>query len=151
MATEMMTLAGAQELERKLKNLPTKVAKKAVRQAVRAGGKPTLAQAKANASALVGGTMGGLIAANLVLRAQRRQRRGSYGVNVMMRPKRDELFVHTSKAGRRTYIPAAIEYGHGSARPISFMRTGWDITKMQAKRIVEQTLWSGIQKAAKEA
>jgi len=121
------------------------VAKKIVRQAVRAAWKPLLDRAKENALSMVGGEMGRLLARHMTLRAFRRQKKGSYGVLVRIKPGIDE-FVHISTTGRRAYIPAAIEYGHafpykggkGSAKNVAarpFMRKALDVSLPNAPGI----------------
>lgn len=148
-------LEGGKELEAKLKTLETKVSRKIVRKAVRAAQKPVITVAKSNALSMVGGNMGGLIAANIILRAVKKQRRGSYGMSLRLKSKSEGApaeFVHVSKTGRPTYIPAAIEYGHGSnkeqcARP--FMRSAADSTRTKVISILVQQLKAGIEKIAK--
>lgn len=156
-------ILGARELEKALLQIQTKAAKKVVRKATRDGAKVIGTRAKANAAGLVGGSLGGAIRKALVVRAQRRQRRGAYGVNVLVNPNRADQFVYHTKAGRRHFIPNAVEYGHvapGKAgtkgapkvvRPKPFMRNACDTAGQQAVRTVEQAMWTGIEKAARDA
>ncbi|KPK67834.1 MAG: hypothetical protein AMJ84_12265 [Acidithiobacillales bacterium SM23_46] len=155
-----MTLEGGKELERKLTSLERKVAKKIVRQAVRAGLRPTLAAAKDNARSNIGGKMGALIARHTVLRARKKQRRGSYSMAVRTKSESEGApaeFLGETKEGARYYIPAALEFGHRTpfgpqghkvgARP--FMRPAADTTREQSIRLVSETLRAGILQAAK--
>ena len=133
-----LTIAGAQELERNLATLGQRVHKKVVRKAVREGQRPLLAATKANARSLVGGEMGATIAKHLQIRAPKRQRRrGSYSLLVQLRPGID-AFVHISQSGKRSYIPAAIEYGHMSGEsyvpPIPFAREAAEATRNESMR-----------------
>lgn len=150
-------LEGATQLEANLKTLGRRVQKKVVRQAVRAGQKILLARAKANARALghgqshPGRDMSELLARNTVIAAPRKQNPGSYSLHVQMRKGVAE-FVHKSEAGRETYIPAAIEYGHmaGStyvvARP--FLRPVADASTRERIDALSRKLAAGILREA---
>lgn len=125
-----MNLTGAKELDKKLLALQTKVARKVVKKAVRTSLKPELASSKSNAKSMVSGEMGALLSKNLQLKVFKKQKKGSYGMSVKMKSDVDE-FVHTSKSGGKSYIPAAIEYGHktqdgGFVQAIPFMRAAAD-------------------------
>jgi len=148
-------LEGGKELERKLAALETKVAKKVVRKAVRAAQKPILTAIKANARSMVGGHMGGLIASSVVLRAQKKQRRGSYAMNVRLKSESEGApaeFVHITKEGKRHFIPAAVEFGHGPGKEqvaIPFGRSAADSTRAETLRILAGELKKGIDQVAK--
>ena len=150
MAYFEITVIGAKELERKLSMLPINVAKKHVRTAVREGAKIIQAEEHAMAMSMVGGEMGGMIANALKVRAARTKRRGSYGVNVIIDPNKNDVFVDVSKSGVRNYIPAAIEYGHitasgGRVAAIPFGRTAFDNKKTSASAAIERDLLRGIE------
>lgn len=155
MITSSIKLEGAKQLERKLLSLEKKVGKKIVRKAVRDSHKIMLSEAKSRAATIVGGAMGRLLASNLVLRATRRQRRGSYEMQVRTKSESEGApteFVHITKDGKQHYIPAAIEFGHGSnkeqaARP--FMRQAADATRGQVLAKFIEQLRRGIEQAAK--
>lgn len=156
------TITGARELQAKLDTLARNVQKRVVRKAVRAARKPVLARAKANALARVGGSMGALLAKAIVIAAPKKQQPGTYALHVQLLSQgRDQRrknaigvagFVHESqRTGRRTYIPAAIEYGHGAskeqaARP--FMRPAADSTERESLRILGRELASGLLREA---
>jgi len=148
-------LEGGIELEKKLMALETKISKNVVRTAVRKAQKPMLSAAKSNARSMVGGVMGGLIANNLVLRAEKKQRRGSYAVNVRVKSESEGApaeFIHITKEGKRHYIPAAIEYGHGSRKQQSampYMRNAADTTRGQTISDLARELKEGIERIAK--
>jgi len=122
-------LTGFDELEKKLLKLETKTSKKIVRKAIRDAAKILLKQMKVNAKTMVGGNMGNLIAKHLKTKAPKRQRRGEFALNVGTESKANELFVHITKAGKRHFIPSAIEFGHGNAKPIPYMKDAWDKKK----------------------
>ena len=156
----------ADAIQNALNAFENKIAKKVVRQGVRAVWKPLLDRAKANARTAVGGNMGKLIAKNLQVRAFRRQKKGAYGVYVRVRPNVPE-FVSYAKGsfsslanrkttGQRAYIPVAIEYGHAfpyrgggknppkdvAARP--FMRLALDVILPNAPKRFERYLINAI-------
>jgi len=153
-----LRIEGGRELERKLLNIEVKTAKKVVRKAVRNAQKPTLAKAKSNAKSMLKsrfggglGSMGSLIAKNLKIIAGK-QKRGSYRLSVGISSKANDIFVETSKAGKRNYIPAAIEYGHGSTKEqcaIPFMRGADLSTETKKRAIIISELRKGILLAAK--
>jgi len=144
-------IEGARELERNLLTLEKRLQKKVIRQAVRAGQKPLLNRAKANAKAISrAGKIGPLLAKNIVIKAPKKQKPGIYALHVQMRAGVPE-FRHTTKEGKEHYIPAAIEYGHGAdkesaARP--FLRPAADATKGETIRILTKQLRVGILREA---
>lgn len=158
-------IEGAEQLVKNLDTLGQRCAKTAVRQAVRRGRTVMLKQAQANARSLpeaaqklfVAGRKGQediriseLIARNIILASPRRQRAGSYALHVQLRRNVSE-FIHTSKKGKQSYIPAAIEYGHGAnpqgaARP--YMRPAADATEAETKRVIADELRIGVLREA---
>ena len=149
-----MKLEGLAEIERKLLSLEKKVGKKIVRKAVRAGAKPMLVAAKANANSMVGGSMGKLIARSLQTRAFKKQRRGQFGVATRLKSGVPE-FVEESADGRSNYIPAAIEYGHidrggGFVPAIPYIRAAFDATKRASEKAVARTFKTEIEATAKK-
>jgi hypothetical protein len=62
---------------------------------------------------------------------------------------REDRFIHISQSGRRNYIPSAIEYGHGNARPIPYIRRAWEETKREDVKIMGKKLKEGIEREAK--
>ena len=143
-------IEGAAELEAKLQTLALKLQKRVVKGAVRAGQKPMQMRARSNARALPrstrrDGAMARLLAKHIVIKTPRKQRRGSYSLHVQMR---SGVAAFTSG---KSYIPAAIEYGHGSspkaaARP--FMRPAATATQRETMRIVSREMANGILREA---
>ncbi len=157
-----MKTKGFEGLDAQLQALETKVAKGIIRTAVREGGKNTLKKVKANAQSMVGGNMGMLLAKHAKIIVFGHQRRGSYGIQIGMKPKVPEFdyyrkgsqtgvdFSGGGKIGKTTgksYIPAAIEYGHDNARPIPFIRSAWAATKDGDVKIMAKVLRREITKA----
>jgi HK97 gp10 family phage protein len=143
-----LTPIGFEAFDLKLKNMVSKVAKKIVRQATKAGSKNTLKRVKANAKSMVGGEMGDLIARNAKVFVFKHQRRGSWGVQIGMDP-REKRYIHISNVGRRNYIPSALEFGHGNARPIPYIRRAWAETRKQDVKIMGKKLKEGIEREAR--
>ena len=147
-------LEGGKELEKKLGALGTKVGRKIVRQAVTKAQKPTLKEAQSNAKSMIGGEMGGLIAANIVLRTPKGKEMepGGYEKNVRMKSESEGApaeFVHITKGGERQYIPSAIEYGHGTRKKesaIPFMRRAAYSQTKRTIAILAGELRKGIDK-----
>lgn len=157
-------IQGGKELENKLMQLERKVGKKIVRTGVRNAQKSLIPAIKMNLAAISkGGGMAQKIAKALTVRAQKKQEKGTYSINVLLKP--DPDFVHYAKGsfsylfnkkgtGRgktvgRTYAPAAIEYGHGknkeqAARP--YMRPAADATANNRIKILTKGLADGIAK-----
>jgi HK97 gp10 family phage protein len=143
----VLKLDGFAEFDAKLKRLVPKVAKKIVRQATKAAAKNTLKRVKENAKSMIGGEMGDLIARNAKVFVFKHQRRGSWGVQIGMDP-REKRFIHISQSGRRSYIPSALEYGHGNAKPKAYIRKAWAETKQQDVKIMASKLKEGIEREA---
>lgn len=151
-------IQGAAELDRKLRLLPLKVAQRVVRQAVRNAQKVMLNAVRTLTLALPisakrGGAMKALIARAWQIRVPKKgQRPGSYALHVQIAPLPE--FVHASpRTGKTTWIPAAIEYGHGAdadkaARP--FARPAADMTAPLVQAVLAHDLGKGIERAAME-
>lgn len=148
-----MHLDGAARLEQQLVALGKKAAGKVMRPATRAGAKAILPVAKANAQAMIGGEMGGIIADSLTVRVLKsgQRRRNEVGHQVVISQKHEEQLVVISKAGRRNYIPAAIEFGHDEAAPIPFMRAAYDSTARKALGVIMKQAGLRIEIEARKA
>lgn len=148
-------ILNAQAVQNALNAFEKRIAKKIVRQGVRAAWKPLLDRAKENALSMVGGSMGRLLARNMQLRAFRRQKKGNYGMLVRVKSGVEE-FIVVAKSGNRAYLPVAIEYGHafpgrggGKGAPkdvpaMPFMRKALDVTLPNAPVIFRQHLVRAI-------
>lgn len=153
-----MILEGFEGLDRKLVNLERKTAKKIVRQSTREAAKVTLNQVKANAKTMVGGNMGALLAKHAKVIVFKHQRRGSYGVQIGMKPNVPDFdywpvgasssLTSRKTTGKKSYIPAAIEYGHDNARPIPFIRRAFETTKARSVKVLGESLKTGIEREA---
>jgi HK97 gp10 family phage protein len=144
-----LKLDGEKQLLKRLEGLEKKVGKKIIRKAVRAAAKPTLTAAKANARSMVGGDMGNKLAKALVLRKTKKQRRGSFSMNVRVDASKAEDLKETSAAGRVNFVPAAIEFGHGSAAAIPFMLSAAASTQGRSEQIIRDTIKNEINNMAR--
>jgi hypothetical protein len=159
MSSVTLTTTGFEIFDAKLARLEDKVAKKIVKDATRDGAKNTLKKIKSNAKSMVGGNMGALLARHAKIIVFKHQRKGSWGVQIGMKsgvPEFDYYPIGASSSltgrkatGKKSYIPAAIEYGHDEARPIPYIRAAWAVTKMQDIRIMGRLLKQGIEREAK--
>lgn len=153
-------IEGVDDLLSKLRALPDDVEKKILNKAVHAGGKIILTQAKSNAKLMLASStanrkhkgMGDLVAKHLKLAAWRKQKKFSYGMGVFIDPAGNSEFVYISKNGKRSYIPAAMEYGHVTAKgtyvaPIPFMRSALDTQGRAATQEIISQISQGIEEA----
>lgn len=158
-------IEGGEQLAQNLATLDARLRRNVYATSVRRSQEAMRTAARANARALprsekklfVAGRKGQenirmaeLLARNIVIAPPKKQRPGSFSIHVQMRRGVSE-FVHVSKVGRRSYIPAAIEFGHGAdpasaARP--FMRPAAERTKDERLRRLAQELGSGILREA---
>jgi len=154
-----VSLIGGKEMEAKLLSLERNVGKKIVRAAVRNAQKSLLPYVKGALMGISkGGGMAQRMAAALQVRAPKRQQKGSYAIHLQFKdapglvsyPKGASSSLSTKvTTGKRSFIPAAIEYGHGmtkeaSARP--FMRPAVDATIGLRMKILSKGLADGIGK-----
>jgi hypothetical protein len=153
-------IEGAKELMANLSTLGLHIQKNVVRQAIRAAQKPMQTNSRASARGLGsehdedGVDMSELLARNIVIAAPKRQQPGSYSLHVQMRRNVPE-FVHKSKAGLETYIPAAIEYGHMAGDTyvpaIPFLRHAAEATVNERIRVLTNEMRKGILREAIKA
>ena len=110
---------------------------------------------RSNATGMVGGRMGALIAKNLAVRAMTKMKRGSYGAKVVIKP--TEAFVHEAN-GNRSYIPNAIEYGHAAPNdaggvkvtaPVPFKRAAYEAKRRPMAEKLAKEMVKAIERAAK--
>lgn len=144
---------GAKELERKLKKFPAKVAKKVIRKSLRAGSKIILAKTKSMAP-----KDSGALKKSMVIRAGKRNRRGTIGILQLFNTAKYPQLITTSKSGKRAFYPAAIEYGRaapgdaGGPKVVagkSFIRQGFKRGAPAAEKTVLEDIKKGIQIAWK--
>ncbi len=150
-------LEGAKELMANLSTLGLRVQKTVVRKAVRAAQKPMQTNGRSSARALGsehdfdGVDMSELLARNIVIAVPKKQQPGSYSLHVQMRPGVAE-FLHKSKSGKETYIPAAIEYGHMAGATyvpaIPFLRQAAEATVRERIKVLSDEMRKGLLREA---
>jgi len=155
-------IRGNKELMSKLNSLPQKMEKRVIRQAVRATQKTMVPAVQSNARSMLANSkypdavdMSELIAKNIIVRAARKQKRGSYAVNVLMRAGVNEFLSPGKNSGRISYIPAAIEYGHMAGPTyvpaIPFARSAAESTANDRMRMFTNQLRIGLLREAIKA
>ena len=144
MADASMRLEGASDLERKLKRLEAKVAKKIVRRAVRDGAKVIMAETKARCPVDTG-----RLKRSFAIRASK-GKRSFFGVAVFPSVKKEPDLVSHSKDGTRQYYPAVVEYGTSRRAARPFMRPAFDATKYKAAQKTIDVMNREIQAEARK-
>ena len=146
MPETVITIDGAKELEKKLRDLGAQAEKKVYRQALRAGAKVVQVAAKAKAPKDTG-----LLRKSIKVRAGKRSR-GQIEVNVCVDPIAfywrffEEGFYRGKRMGGRKMRQEA--NGRPWVPPRPFIRPAWDEQKSNALRIITDKLLSGIQAEA---
>jgi hypothetical protein len=146
-----LQLEGGRELQLKLDALNTKVHQKIVRTAVRDAMQIDLNASKANARGLVGGQMGALLARRLAVRKQKKALPRFVYAMVCLFKGSDLIYI--SKKGRRSFLPAAIEFGHGRSKAwsaIPFMRQAFASSVSSMIRKLAESLGRGIEQEARK-
>ncbi len=162
---DMITVTGEKEIFRKLEELGSKLEKEIMNKSLREGAKIIRIQAQNNAMSMVGGTFAGKLRRAIVIRRGKTRGRRLPSENIIIDKKYNNDFVHyphgsksdiksRKTTGRRSYIPAAIEYGHKlvfmghrtgkRVPPIPFMRKAWHGKKRQAMDKAMRTLRDSI-------
>ena len=173
-----MKIDNVKQLETKLKNLEKKVAKKIITKALKESTKIIQRTAKANIMFMLAkakmtikgnlkkgekqrlkSSMAGKMAKALVVRTGK-AKRGIYLVEALYDKKYNDDFVYVSKDGKRSYIPAAIEYGHKlvawghrtgkKVAPVPVMRNAWDTKKGEAEIHAMKMIRDGTENEAKK-
>lgn len=98
-------IEGMKELERTIRKLG-QLPQKCVTPAARKGATIALKAAKANAPFLTGALEEGII-----LKGEKARKKGKKVYQVTMNPAMNDVFVKTTKDGKRYYYPASMEYG----------------------------------------
>lgn len=136
---------GMKELEktiRKLGQLPQKT----VTPAAKKGATIALKSARGKAPWRFGDLANGII-----LKGEKLRKRGKKVYDVMMDPAKNDIFVKTTKDGKRYYYPASMEYGFitrdgGYVPGYHFLRDSLVDNKAEIERTVVQELAKRIDK-----
>ena len=105
MAKVKYEIEGMKELERTIRKLG-KLPQKCVTKAAKKGAQIALKAAKQKAPFLTGALEEGII-----LKAEKTKKKGKKVYQVTMNPAMNDIFVKTTKDGKRYYYPASMEYG----------------------------------------
>lgn len=138
---DSIQIYGGAELIQKMRKLAPQAEAHIQKKALRAGAKIYRRQAKMQAISQVGGKMGAKLSRAIGFRTK--NKRGYQVTLIQFRKGLNKDFVYTSKKGKRSYIPSAIEWGHilrgwvveqnpnskKRARPIPFLRTAWKMSQ----------------------
>ena len=98
-------IEGMEELEKTIRKLG-KLPQKCVTKAAKKGAQIALKAAKQKAPFLTGALEEGII-----LKGEKTRRKGKKVYQVTMNPAMNDIFVKTTKDGKRYYYPASMEYG----------------------------------------
>jgi len=169
-------VSGGLELERKLKRLPDVVQKRVVKGAVKSAQSIVLRSVRsrtqnpsrrsarrkiASTSKQNKGSMAHRMAKNIKLYVRKKKRPGEYSMTVRFKTESEGLdqsliyypmgsyssLKSRKTHGKRTFIPAAIEFGHGPGRrtqPLRFFTEGAKRVKGQAIKVFVNKMFAGI-------
>lgn len=145
MARVDFKIEGMKELERTIKELG-KLPQKCVTPAAKKGNRIALLAARANAPWRFGDLANGI-----VQKGERTRKRGKKVYQVVMDKNKNDIFVKTTKDGKRYYYPASMEYGFitrngGYVLGHHFLRDSIDDNKKEIERVTVQELAKRIDK-----
>lgn len=125
-----MEIVGLEEVERALRMLPAAAAKKAIRQALRIGGKMVLAQAKQNVP-----VASGALKKSLKVRAGKRTRKNVISIRVATA---DDWFKGD------TFYGAFIEFGTVRIKAQHYVQRAYDQKKVAVSAMLRRTILANI-------
>jgi len=145
MAKVKFEIEGMKELEKTIRKLG-RLPQKCVTPAARKGGRIVLLAARAKAPWRFGDLANGII-----LKGEKLRKRGKKVYDVMMDPAKNDIFVKTTKDGKRYYYPASQEYGFmlkngGYVPGLHFLRDSLVDNKAEVERVTVQELAKQIDK-----
>ena len=138
-------IEGMEELEKTIRKLG-KLPQKCVTPAARKGARIALKAARANAPWETGELSNGI-----VLKGERARKKGKKVYQVTMNPAMNDVFVKTTKDGKRYYYPASQEYGFitrngGYVPGFHFLRDSLVDNKEKIEKTVVEVLAKEIDK-----
>lgn len=144
-----LKIEGAKELREALLELPKRIAKDAVRRALRKAADPIAQEAKSLAPVKTGKLRDRIAVSSTLSRRQRRQRRkqGEVEIFIGAGPSRQAHLIEFGTGPR--YQRNGKYVGQIAPRP--FLRPAWEGGKRQALETFSKLLWTEIEAAAKRA
>ena len=138
-------IEGMKELERTIRKLG-QLPQKCVTPAAKKGANIALKAARANAPWQFGDLANGI-----VLKGEKLRKRGKKVYQVTMDPAKNDIFVKTTKDGKRYYYPASMEYGFitrdgGYSPGFHYLRDSLVDNKAEIERVTVQELAKQIDK-----
>lgn len=154
MAGKKAIVTGIPEIDRKLRSLPTRVANKVVRQAMRAALRPLAAAAAREAPEGVTGDLERSIKVRSGKRSRSAIRMGVVVAEDNFRNRKKfyaafEHLGHRVRVGRRTGPGRKKEFGDSKVPPDPFMRRAYDSGADAAKATAEHRIRDGIEREAR--
>ena len=145
MAKVKFEIEGMKELEKTIRKLG-RLPQKCVTPAAKKGGRIVLLAARAKAPWRFGDLANGII-----LKGEKLRKRGKKVYDVMMDPAKNDIFVKTTKDGKRYYYPASMEYGFitrdgGYSPGFHYLRDSLVDNKAEIERTVVDELAKQIDK-----
>lgn len=138
-------IEGMKELERTIRKLG-KLPQKCVTPAAKKGNNIALKHARENAPWRFGDLANGIIQ-----KGEKLRKRGKKVYQVTMDPKKNDIFVKTTKDGKRYYYPASMEYGFitrdgGYSPGFHYLRNSLTENKEEIERVTVDELAKRIDK-----
>jgi HK97 gp10 family phage protein len=135
-----ISILGEKALQRKLKRLAGPAQRKIVMKALREGGRPVLAAAKARVPVATGRL-------RKSLRLRKRRTSGSFFGMEVRTGTREELGISPDSKG---YYPMSVEFGHAGVAARPFLRPAMDGQRSKALRIIGREIAAGILREARK-
>lgn len=145
MATQRLYITGIKQIDRRLKLLPLKVQKKIIRPAIRDGLKLVKAEMAVQAPVDTG-----LMKKSIKIKAVAKRKVGRIAMLVQISGKVAGL-VKTSKSGKRTFYPAAVEWGSRDHPPNPFGRRAYTGAGPAARDLAMQKILDGTLREASKS
>ena len=135
---QVLIVTGIREIDRKLRQLPGRVQKKVVRQAMRAGLKVVMQEVKAQSPVDTGTTRKAV-----QTRAVKKKKRGA--IELEVRILATDMTKRTSaRTGKTVFYPAIVEYGHDKTPANPFMLRAFNAKGETARKTTLAHLLAGL-------
>ena len=89
----------------------------------------------------------GVLKRAVTVRVKKGRKKGIFGFNVLFNIKKFPQLVYYTKgsaSGKRYFIPAAVEFGHGNAKKNRFMKRGFLLSGKAVLKKLKEMLMSGL-------